>query len=82
MGHKRLGGEEWDPWVGREGAADNGGVYDSSRSLFGAWGCFRGQVPILGIFYLGIWDIGMGLGGVVDRPTDTLPHGVPGVGPC
>lgn len=54
------------------------------RFFFGAWGCFRGQVPILGIFFLfhlGIWHIGMGIGGAVDRPTDTLPHGVLGVGP-
>jgi hypothetical protein len=59
MGHKRLGGDEWDPWVGREGAADNGGVYDSSRSLFRCMGLLSRSSPHPRDFlsgYLGHWD--------------------------
>lgn len=82
MGHKRLGGMSGIHGSDARGRRTTAVYTIRVDRFFGAWGCFRGQVPILGIFYLGIWDIGMGLGGVVDRPTDTLPHGVPGVGPC
>jgi len=36
------------------------------------------QTPTISGFY-DIRSFGMGIGGVLDRPTDTLPHGVYGV---
>lgn len=82
MGHKRLGGKS-----GIHGSDARGrrttAVYTIRVYRFSVHGAaFEVKSPSSGFFYLGIWDIGMGLGGVVDRPTDTLPHGVPGVGPC
>jgi hypothetical protein len=69
MGQKRMRNH------GLEHEADSGGVYDSSLSLTVHWVLFK---PTISGFY-DIRSFGMGIGGVLDRPTDTLPHGVYGV---
>jgi hypothetical protein len=70
MGQKKMGNHRQEHEAG-----SGGGVYDSSQSLMVHGGLSKPPSRVFMVFGFS----GMGIGGVLDRPTDTLPHGVYGV---